>query len=221
MKTLESAYFHTGNSGVLVSVDTENSIYKLCFEASMFGSATIIQMPLGSDHMVEYLIQALTRVKQHMADHDFTSEYAFEYAREPSVDGYVRVIDGLSVQVIREDEKLSDGTVKHGVARREYHDEDGELVKTEEVDASLYTDYFSGNAGGSILDAAYEPLQINNDYLSYWKDTGPVKGKMNEPYNPLEINEDYFISASDPEDVKLIRTELEAQEAYRKRNNKP
>lgn len=147
-RTIESAYFHTGNSGMSVFIDVDERIatngeldsnYRLRFVHGAHGSHTEVNLPLGSDHMVSYLIDALTRIKTHMAKVGFTGEHAFNYGREPSVDAYTMTIEGLQRVPIYKEHEDGNATVTNIVGFNYY--DDTTLVKTETVDPINYSSY--------------------------------------------------------------------------------
>lgn len=106
--TLESAYFHTGNSGVTVSIDATETLsaagdnvdctYRLKVQHGAHGSHTEVNVPLGSLHMVQYMIEALSRVEVHMKEHKFIGEFAFVYGMESAPDDYVMVMNGANYE---------------------------------------------------------------------------------------------------------------------------
>jgi hypothetical protein len=140
--TIEAAYFHTGNSGVTVSIDRSEKInragdhvdedYRLKVVHSAHGASTEVSFPLGSDHMVDYLIEALTRVREKMIKGEFKGNLAFMYGREPCVDAYVTVINGLRREPVFESHEQDGSTVTRIVAFKFY---DGDrYVRTELVE---------------------------------------------------------------------------------------
>ena len=122
-KTLEEAYFHTGNSGITLSIDkidwrdNVDPCYRLMVNHSAYGTYTEVSLPLGSIDMVDYLIEALGRTKNHMTAHGFVGEYALKYGAEPSVDAYITIKDGLNRMAILEQTDGETKTVAFEVLR--------------------------------------------------------------------------------------------------------
>jgi hypothetical protein len=163
-RTLEEGYFHTGNSGVTIKMEEHESKYtcegddnvrtylnyRFSLSHAAFGSSTNVNFPLGSEQMVLYLIEALTRVRQHMLDNDFKGEYAFEHS--DTAQTCPSIINGLTRELLTKTTvtgKHSDETKTIGFV---WKDEDGNVVRTDYLsadEAKAFPVYGSGcDSGG-------------------------------------------------------------------------
>jgi len=79
----EQGYFHTGNSGLTISI-TENKDkyshnFRLECQHGAFGSYSKFSIPISGPNMIQYLIDALTNTKEYIEGlEEFTAEYAFQ-----------------------------------------------------------------------------------------------------------------------------------------------
>lgn len=170
-KVAESAYFHTGNSGVTISMkeittthteyDTRRN-YRLEVKHGAHGAYSSFDAPLGSVHMVDWMIDALTRLRDRMGAHGFDAEYAFEYAQRGKADDYVTIRDGLRREDVWRETVTSVWGTESRVVAYQYFDGDT-LVMTEPASS---TRTMGSECCGTNGTPRYKPEDIGKEVVN-------------------------------------------------------
>lgn len=153
-KILESAYFHTGNSGMTFSIlqnelthgnDNKTLSYSLEVNHSSHGACSKFDMPIGSNDVCSYLIEALQRVQTHMNENNFTEEFSFAYGRQNNIEDYIKIKNGLKKEDITFDITFKNGDICSRTVGYNYIDDNGNVKFTEMLEIPKET--FSGCSG--------------------------------------------------------------------------
>lgn len=171
-RIIESGYFHTGNSGVTLAiketspsgevVQNRDSGYRYRFSAThgAHGAHSNFEFPLGSQHMVEYLIHALMRVKHRMQEVEFHANDPFTISGRRSSDEYAEIVSGMQREPIFKEIVTGPNDTSLYLIGYKFFDDDGNVMCTTMLKKAIER---GGCGSGCDTDPEPDPLYGPDD----------------------------------------------------------
>lgn len=175
-KVVERGYFHTGNSGISISMieqvqnydwdERDRNYYEHTLEIrhSAFGAGTVIQTPIAGPLMCDYYIEAFERLKARMLGRpDYSVGHPFDSYEPNKPNDRARIVDiayGMKREAVWSPEFItgpnSTTTTLLGFV---YRDDEGRPVRAEAQLEDMGSDMGVACDSGSSADE-YSPFDI-------------------------------------------------------------